>query len=87
MCSLVMFCIVVLHTQLKANIKAFMSNAIETENQELSNKVIGALADAFGKSLFTIRRWIDKESDLLTSDKAKDVFKSEGVEWPLKKSA
>ncbi len=57
-------------------------------NPMLNNKeVIGALADAFEKSIFTIQRWIESESDLLTSDKAKEVFARKGVEWPLKKSA
>ncbi len=35
---------------------------------------IGLLADAFKKSLLTIQRWIAKEDDRLTSDKAKQVI-------------
>ncbi len=36
---------------------------------------IGLLADAFGKSGQTIKRWIKDEDDRLTSDKAKEVLK------------
>lgn len=35
---------------------------------------IGALADAFDKSLLTIQRWIAKKDDRLTSEKAKSVL-------------
>lgn len=35
---------------------------------------IGLLADAFGKSLLTIQRWISKGDDKLTSDKAKKAL-------------
>lgn len=41
---------------------------------EFTNEQIGALADAFGKSLLTIQRWIEKKDDRLTSDKAKRVL-------------
>lgn len=39
-----------------------------------TNKQIGALADAFGKSLLTIQRWIEKNDDRLTSEKAKKAL-------------
>lgn len=35
---------------------------------------IAALADAFGKSFWTIERWIKKNDDRLTSDKAKKAL-------------
>lgn len=35
---------------------------------------IAALADAFGKSFWTIERWVKKNDDRLTSDKAKQVL-------------
>lgn len=35
---------------------------------------IGALSDAFGKSLLTIQRWIAKNDDRLTSEKAKSTL-------------
>lgn len=54
---------------------------------ELPKEVIGALADAFGKSLLTIERWVQKESIMLTTDTAKQVFKTKGIEWPIKKTA
>jgi hypothetical protein len=41
---------------------------------KFTNKQIGALADAFGKSLLTIQRWIAKKDDRLTSDKAKKIL-------------
>lgn len=43
--------------------------------KEYSNAEIGALADAFGKSLLTIQRWIACNDDRLTSDKAKECLK------------
>lgn len=39
-----------------------------------TNKEIGALADAFKKSLLTIQRWIEKNDDRLTSEKAKKAL-------------
>lgn len=50
------------------------NNTTATETQ-YSNVVIGALADAFNKSIQTIERWIREEDDRLTSDKAKEVYK------------
>ncbi len=41
---------------------------------EYTNEIIGALADAFDKSVLTIQRWIDANDDRLTSDRAKAVF-------------
>lgn len=43
--------------------------------QQYPNVIIGALADAFDKSISTIERWIKEEDDRLTSDKAKEVYK------------
>lgn len=53
----------------------FLSSRTMSENRKFSNKQIGALADAFGKSLLTIQRWITKNDDRLTSDKAKKALK------------
>lgn len=39
-----------------------------------TNIEIGALADAFKKSLSTIERWIASDDDRLTSDKAKKTL-------------
>lgn len=39
-----------------------------------SHSQIGVLADAFGRSYQTIKRWIDKSDDRLTSDKAKEAL-------------
>lgn len=39
-----------------------------------SHSQIGILADAFGRSSQTIKRWIDNKDDRLTSDKAKEVL-------------
>lgn len=38
--------------------------------KEYTATEIGKLADAFGKSLLTIQRWIAKGDDRLTSEKA-----------------
>jgi hypothetical protein len=38
--------------------------------QKYSKAEIGALADAFDKSLATIQRWIKSGNDILTSQKA-----------------
>lgn len=40
-----------------------------------TKKQIGALADAFGKSIATIIRWIKASDDRLSSDKAKNAIK------------
>jgi hypothetical protein len=42
--------------------------------KKYTNQEIGALADAFGKSLLTIQRWIDSCDDRLISDKARGVI-------------
>jgi hypothetical protein len=47
----------------------------------LSNEVIGALADAFGKSTLTIQRWVNADSILLTTETAKKVFAEKNIEW------
>lgn len=64
-----------------------MEQETEIKATELPKEVIGALADAFGKSLLTIERWVEKESIMLTTDTAKEVFTRKGIEWPLSKTA
>jgi hypothetical protein len=49
--------------------------------QQVSQEIIGALADAFGKSAQTIERWFQKKDIKLTTDIAKEVFARKGVEW------
>jgi hypothetical protein len=49
--------------------------------QQISQELIGALADAFGRSTQTIERWIEKKDIKLTTDKAKEVFARKGVLW------
>lgn len=49
--------------------------------QQVSQEIIGALADAFGRSVQTIERWIEKKDIRLTSDPAKEVFARKGVAW------
>lgn len=44
-------------------------------------EIIGALADAFGKSFLTIQRWFDSSDDRLTSDKAKKVYEEKGYKY------
>lgn len=41
-----------------------------------SNTEIGALADAFKKSIKTIERWIAASDDRLTSEKAKKTIEA-----------
>jgi len=48
------------------------------KKQKYTNAQIGLLADAFGKSLLTIQRWIANSDDRLTSDKAKKALKNNG---------
>jgi hypothetical protein len=60
---------------------------MENNNTIIPKEVIGALADAFGKSVITIERWVNKNHDILTSEKAKEVFKNKNIEWPLAASA
>lgn len=64
-----------------------MEQTMKANDQILSNEVLGALADAFGKSIITIQRWVDNESDMLTSERAKEVFKTKGIKWPIKKAS
>lgn len=49
--------------------------------QQVSQEIIGALADALGKSAQTIERWFEKKDIRLTSDPAKEVFTRKGVVW------
>lgn len=44
--------------------------------REYSSIEIGALAEVFGKSPETIKRWIAANDDVLTSDKAKIAIQS-----------
>lgn len=44
-------------------------------NKMIPNEAIGALADAFGKSFTTIKRWVDSGDVRLTTDTAKKVLK------------
>lgn len=48
----------------------------QTVKQEevFTNTQVGALADAFGKSPLTIRRWVAKKDDRLTSERAKKAL-------------
>ena len=52
-----------------------------TSKKEVPQRVIGAMADAFGKSLQTMKRWFDNGDIRLTTDKAKQVFASENFSW------
>lgn len=54
---------------------------VHTERPALSNEVIGALADAFGKSTLTIQRWVANDSILLTTETAKKVFAEKNIVW------
>lgn len=47
----------------------------------LPYEVIGALADKFGKDPLTIKRWVAKRDDRLTTDKAKEVFAEKNIAW------
>ena len=39
-----------------------------------TNEQLGALADAFGKSVLTMKRWAESNDDRLTSDRAKQAM-------------
>ena len=56
-------------------------NAEHIEKQQVPQEIIGALADAFHKSPLTIKRWIEKNDDRLTSEKAKKVFARKNFKW------
>lgn len=47
----------------------------KTEQKPIPASVVGALAEEFNRTHWTILRWIDKHDDRLTSDRAKNVFK------------
>jgi hypothetical protein len=53
----------------------------ETKAKSLPHTVIGALADAFGKSFMTIQRWVIRKDIILTTDIAKGVFAEYGIDW------
>lgn len=44
------------------------------KKNKYSNEQLGALADAFNKSVLTIKRWVEKNDDRLISDKARNVL-------------
>lgn len=54
---------------------------METNKKSLSNEVIGALADALGKSFITIQRYAEADDIMLTTEKAKEVFTRFNLEW------
>jgi hypothetical protein len=47
-----------------------------TPTKKYSSIEIGALAETFGKSPETIKRWIAANDDMLTSERAKIAIKS-----------
>lgn len=58
-----------------------MDKQVYDSKKELPQEVIGALADAFGKSFITISRWVKANDDVLTSDRAKEVFDRLNIQW------
>lgn len=58
-----------------------MANNSEKNAQTIPVSVVGDLAEAFKRSFGTIYRWIEKNDDRLTSDKAKEVFAEHGYEY------
>lgn len=52
-----------------------------TTLQVIPNVVLGALADAFQRDIQSIRAWVKKRDDRLTSDKAKDIYKKFGFSY------
>lgn len=48
--------------------------AVKKTKKVYSNAEVVALMDAFGKDWQTIKRWITKNDDRLTSDKAKEAL-------------
>lgn len=58
-----------------------MANNSETIDKRVPTSIVGDLAEAFGKSVYTIYRWISKRDDRLTSDKAKKVFSEHNFVW------
>lgn len=59
-------------------------NQENTTTEKLPGRVVGALADAFGKSFLTIERWIKNNDIILTTDIAKQVFAEYGIDWNAK---
>ncbi len=57
-----------------------MANKKASKKKEVPLKIIGALADAFGKSPLTIQRWVEANDDRLTSKKAIEVYQKEGFQ-------
>jgi hypothetical protein len=58
-----------------------MVNNIKQTGKMIPVKVVGALAEAFGKSIATIYRWAKSNDDRLTSAKANKVYAEYGFEW------
>jgi hypothetical protein len=56
------------------------NNSTKTVHQ-VSQEIIGAIADAFEVDFQTIKRWFQKKDIKLTTDKAKEVFARKGVAW------
>lgn len=49
-----------------------------SKKQKYSPVQIGALAQAFDKDFITIKRWISKNDDRLTSERAKNALQQYG---------
>jgi hypothetical protein len=58
-----------------------MENNIKHPGKMIPVKVVGALAEAFGRSIATIYRWAQRNDDRLTSAKANKVYAEYGFEW------
>lgn len=56
------------------------NNSTKTVHQ-VSQEIIGAIADAFGVDFQTIKRWFQKKDIKLTTDKAREVFTRKGLVW------
>lgn len=67
--------------QNRIKIETMVKQSRANSKPQLSLEVIGALADAFGKDFLTIKRWIRRDDDRLTSEKAKKVFKEKNIVW------
>ncbi|WP_315823050.1 hypothetical protein [Paraflavitalea speifideaquila] len=58
-----------------------MANKSERKGKKIPDSVVGALADAFENSTYTILRWFKEHDDRLTSDKARRVYEQHGFEY------
>jgi len=70
-------------SELKQNTKTMANRykKVRAQRPALTNEIVGALADAFKKDPLTIRRWIKKDSVMLTTDIAKKVFSEKNIDW------